>query len=248
MSRTEGFNQPDLLNILRKQEGRAPAPHQGAGSSAIPQKPAPSPAPFLPHTLSPASGRSPASPRRISKRDVLIIAALVAVVGGLGLLLVFRHKDAVPVAPTARTATPPPAPSRQGTVTAPPAGPSVNRPPGLGALKIYTRAPAGGGRSFHTLALVTYPAARESDARATCDHLRSKGPEFSDLFLYRTTSSQNGAQQLTICLGHFNRNPIHEPKGSPIAKLEMKARQMPNAVGRREFETCHFMPLSVAEP
>ncbi len=100
MSRTEGFNQPDLLNILRKQGGQAPAPRPPAESPAIPKTPAPP----LPHALSAAPGRSPSRPRRISKRDVLIIAALAAVVAGLVLAIAFRRKGAPPAGGAVRPA------------------------------------------------------------------------------------------------------------------------------------------------
>ena len=242
MSRTEGFNQPDLLNILRKQGGQAPVPRPPAESPAAPKRPVP--AASLPQTLAAAPGRGPSRSGRMSRRDTILITALVVVVAGLVLAIVFRRKEDIP---SATPAPPAPAATRQPAAKPPAAAPAAGQPSGPGALRVYTRAPAGGGRSFYTLVLVTYPAANEREARQTCDYLRGRNPDFSDLFLYRTKNSQSGTQQLQICLGHFdpNRIPINDPKASA---LEKKARLMPNAAGRREFETCYFHKLSVAEP
>lgn len=251
MSRTEGSNQPDLLNIFRKREPDAPTPRPAVPATPPPQDP-------LKHStlsaLGPASTRA-SSARPTARRDLVIIIALGLIVAVLIVAVIMRDPKPAP-GPASAPGTPPPRPAAARPAGAKPgpapkpaaqATPTAPLPAAPGDVRLYTRATSGSGRSFYTLILATYPGTKLAEAQATCRYLQTKGKDYADTFLYRTANAQTGAGELRICVGRFDpaKNPVSDRKASD---LERSLRQMPNASGRREFSDCYFSKLTVNEP
>lgn len=242
MTRMEGRNQPDLLNIFH---GTRP-PAQPV-TSPLPPASAPSSAMGISPLSASAPDRTPARAGR--RRDYLIIVVLALVILSLAAAAIVHQLNK----PAAKPATPPvPGPRTPSAATPvqpgtkPPVAPAKPLPAatpavsGADAIRVYTPSRDGKGRSFNTLALATYSASKEAQARQTCLMLRAKGRDYTDVFLYRPT-----AQQILICVGHYDHNPLSDPKATA---LQAAVRRMPNAAGQREFEECYFKKLTVSEP
>ncbi len=223
MARTEGRSQPDLLNFLRRSRG---TPHPAPPSS-------PPPAPGAAKSLHPVLAGSPPARQGVrgssSRRDLLLVAALVLLVLGIaGALLVQRLL--FPSTPTSSAKEPGAATGKVGPAKTP-----------ASALSVFVPGSGPKASTFNTLVVAGYPLAKEAEARKACEHLRAKGKEFSDLFLYR------GAKQVLVCLGRYEstRNP---QRNDALAKLAGRVGQMPGPSGGRDFKDCHFSLLTIAQP
>ena len=220
MARTEGNNQPDLLNVLRAQT--PPARKTEPPVTA----PAPSTRPLHPALTPHRPSRTPVASSR--NRDLWILGAIVSVVAALVLTVWLLHPPATPSNP-AKPSVPPGTPAKP----APRAGPAA--PP----IRLLT---PGKARSFNTLVLAAYPVAKETEARSACAQLKTSLKDLPECFLYRKS-----AKELWICTGSYEAglDPLNKRKAGA---LQTTLKRTPNAAGYREFSDCHFNRLSVSEP
>ena len=198
MARTEGRNQPDLLNVLRKRDGAGP----GAPAAAPIRPPATSiPMTRNSHPILPGpTGRATGQPGM--KKEVIVMISLGVVVLGVTIALIvhaFSKSEAQP-------ATPNPTPVH--------AGPTEWTPP---------LALAGTGKNtktFWTAALCSYKPEQEASARKACARIRERGKDFADVFLYRGRDSR-GMDHFEVCVGHFTgtqREVVSLPKVQALNK------------------------------